>query len=401
MFGNGEQQRRLLEQQLSDAHRRLSELERELGMRSNRDALTSLPDLRRFHQRLVAEVDRSRRHGHPLSVAAIDIDGFRELNVAHGLPVGDAILRAAGRVVTELTRANDMVARSQGDEFVLLMTDTDSKGAKQCVDRILLELETTAAGPISCVSASAGIASWQRAQTPEQLLEVARRGIDRARADGGGRAAMMSTGLDDVSPQDDSRRDAIVGLATTLLERDRYTGDHSEAVVQLTVRVAQALALNPDEVERVETAALLHDIGKVGIPDSILHKDGPLDDEEWVLMKEHPVIGERILRAIPGLGGVARIVRHEHERWDGQGYPDAIAGDAIPIGSRIILACDAYHAMTSDRPYRKAMSHTDALRELRKSAGTQFDPQVVEALLGCLYGDRELSAPDAAPETAA
>ena len=148
------------------------------------------------------------------------------------------------------------------------------------------------------------------------------------------------------------------------------------------MRVAQALALNPDEVQRVETAALLHDIGKVGIPDSILHKDGPLDDDEWVLMKEHPVIGERILRAIPGLGGVARIVRHEHERWDGGGYPDGISGDTIPIGSRIILACDAYHAMTSDRPYRKAMSHGDAVRELRKSAGTQFDPQVVEALLG-------------------
>ena len=396
MFGNSEQQRRLLEQQLSDAHRRLAELERELGMRSGRDSLTGLPDLRRFHQRLVAEVDRSRRHGHPLSVAAIDIDGFRGLNVSHGIAVGDAILRAAGRVITELTRANDFVARSQGDEFVLLMTDTDSTGAKQCVERILLELEGTAAGPISCVSASAGVASWQRPQTAEELLEVARRGIERARADGGGRTAVMTSGLDDVGPEDDTRRDAIVGLATTLLERDRYTGDHSEAVVRLTVRVAEALALNPDEVARVETAALLHDVGKVGIPDSILHKDGPLDDNEWVLMKEHPVIGERILRAIPGLGGVARIVRHEHERWDGNGYPDGISGDSIPIGSRIILTCDAYHAMTSDRPYRKAMSHEDALRELRKNAGTQFDPQVVEALMGCLYGDRTLAAPDAA-----
>src|SRR5215208_854924 len=398
MFGNSQQQKRMLEQQLSDAHRRLSELERELGMRSARDALTGLADLRRFHQRLVTEVDRSRRHGHPLSVAVLDIDGFSGLNVSHGLAVGDAILRAAGRVITELTRANDFVARSQGDEFVLLMTDTDSAGAKQCIDRILLELEATAAGPISCVSASAGVAAWQRPQTPEQLLEVARRGIERARADGGGRAAVVTSGLEDVSPEDDTRRDAIVGLATTLLERDRYTGDHSEAVVKLTVRVAEALALNPDEVGRVETAALLHDVGKVGIPDSILHKDGPLDDNEWVLMKEHPVIGERILRAIPGLGGVARIVRHEHERWDGGGYPDGIAGDQIPIGSRIILTCDAYHAMTSDRPYRKAMSHEDALRELRKNAGTQFDPQVVEALMGCLYGDRTLSAHDSASE---
>src|SRR5688572_27265888 len=396
VFGERDQQRRLLEQQLGDAHRRLGELERELGMRSGRDALTNLPDLRRFHQRLVTEVDRSRRHGHPLSVAVLDIDGFRGINVSHGLAVGDAVLRSAGGVVSAMTRANDMVARSDGDEFVMLLTDTDSGGAKQCVERILLELEATSAGPVSCISASAGITSWQRPQTAEQLMETARRGVDRALEDGGGRAAIMAGGPEGVSPQDDSRRDAIVGLATTLLERDRYTGDHSEAVVQLTVRVARALALNPDEVNRVETAALLHDIGKVGIPDSILHKDGPLSDEEWVLMKEHPVIGERILRAIPGLGSVARIVRHEHERWDGNGYPDGIAGDAIPVGSRIILACDAYHAMTSDRPYRKAMSHEEALRDLRKNAGTQFDPQVVEALLGCLYGDRELSAPDAA-----
>ena len=361
-------------------------------MRAGRDVLTGLPDLRRFHQRLVAEVDRSRRHGHPLSVAVIDLDGFRELNVAHGLAVGDGILRAAGGVISAATRANDFVARSQGDEFVILLTDTDASGAKQCVDRILLELEATATGPVSCVSASVGIASWQRPQTAEQLLEVARRGVERARSDGGGRAAIMTHGLDEVGPEEDTRRDAIVGLATTLLERDRYTGDHSEAVVELVVRVAEALALPPAEIERIETGALLHDIGKVGIPDSILHKDGPLDDDEWALMKEHPVIGERILRAIPGLGGVARIVRHEHERWDGGGYPDGLKADAIPMGSRIILACDAYHAMTSDRPYRKAMPHGEALRELRKNAGAQFDPQVVEALMGCLYGDRNLAA---------
>ena len=382
----------MLEQQLTDAHRRLGELERELGMRAGRDVLTGLPDLRRFHQRLVSEVDRSRRHGHPLSVCVVDIDGFRDLNVAHGLAVGDGILRAAGGVISAATRANDFVARSQGDEFVMLLTDTDASGAKQCVDRILLELEATATGPVSCVSASVGIASWQRPQSAEQLLEVARRGVERARVDGGGRAAIMTHGLDDVGPEEDTRRDAIVGLATTLLERDRYTGDHSEAVVELVVRVAEALALPPVEIERVETGALLHDIGKVGIPDSILHKDGPLDDDEWALMKEHPVIGERILRAIPGLGGVARIVRHEHERWDGGGYPDGLQGDAIPMGSRIILACDAYHAMTSDRPYRKAMPHGEALRELRKNAGSQFDPQVVEALMGCLYGDSNLAA---------
>lgn len=391
-------ERKYLEQQLIETQRRLAQLEREIETRSSRDVLTGLPDLRGFHNRLSSEVDRSRRHGHPLSVAVIDIDGFRKLNLTSGHAIGDALLHAAARVISSLTRAHDMAARSQGDEFVILLTETAADGAKQCVERILLELEATATGPVSCVSASAGVASWQRGQSAEELLEVARRGVDHARADGGGRAIISSPYVDDPGVEGDSRRDAIVGLATTLLERDRYTGDHSEAVVELTTRVARALALNQDEVDRVETAALLHDIGKVGIPDSILHKDGPLDEDEWVLMKEHPVIGERILRAIPGLGGVARIVRHEHERWDGGGYPDGARGDQIPIGSRIILACDAYHAMTSDRPYRAAMSHGDALRELRKHAGSQFDPQVVEALVGCLYGDAQLSAGD--PSTA-
>ena len=123
----------------------------------------------------------------------------------------------------------------------------------------------------------------------------------------------------------------------------------------MSARVAEAMALDADEVGRVRMAALLHDIGKVGIPDEILHKPGQLDEREWELMRQHPVIGERILRMIPGLGAIARIVRHEHERWDGGGYPDGLVGDATPLGSRIILACDAYHAMTSDRPYRAAM----------------------------------------------
>jgi HD-GYP domain-containing protein (c-di-GMP phosphodiesterase class II) len=149
--------------------------------------------------------------------------------------------------------------------------------------------------------------------------------------------------------------------------------------------VASNLGLDAVEIERIAAAGLLHDIGKVAIPDRILHKPGGLDAEEWDLMREHPVIGERILRAIPGMGAVARIVRHEHERFDGTGYPDGLSGEDIPIGSRIILACDTYHAMTSDRPYRARLAHGEAIAELARCAGTQFDPRVTEALIGCLY----------------
>jgi HD-GYP domain-containing protein (c-di-GMP phosphodiesterase class II) len=153
--------------------------------------------------------------------------------------------------------------------------------------------------------------------------------------------------------------------------------------------VARNLGLNAPEVERVRSAALLHDIGKVAIPDEILRKPGPLTTEEWRLMREHPVIGERILRVLPGLGSVARIVRHEHERWDGGGYPDGLVGEAIPLGSRIIIAADTYHAITSDRPYRAAKSHSEAVEELTRCAGSQFDPRVTEVLIGHLYGRRQ------------
>jgi HD-GYP domain-containing protein (c-di-GMP phosphodiesterase class II) len=156
--------------------------------------------------------------------------------------------------------------------------------------------------------------------------------------------------------------------------------------------VARNLGLRDAEVDRIRSAALLHDIGKVAIPDEILHKPGPLTDEEWVLMREHPVIGERILNVLPGMSAVARIVRHDHERWDGLGYPDGLSGEAIPLGSRIIIAADTYHAITSDRPYREARSHSEAIEELTRCAGTQFDPTVTAALVGYLYGQRQAGA---------
>jgi HD-GYP domain-containing protein (c-di-GMP phosphodiesterase class II) len=155
-------------------------------------------------------------------------------------------------------------------------------------------------------------------------------------------------------------------------------------VVHLAVETARLLGLSQGEIERVSDGALLHDVGKVAIPNEILFKPGPLTPEEWAVMREHPVIGERILRRTPELAAIAPMVRHEHERWDGGGYPDGLAGEAIPMGSRIILACDAYNAMITARPYRAPMSTADAMEELRRSAGTQFDPRVLDALLRVL-----------------
>jgi diguanylate cyclase (GGDEF)-like protein/putative nucleotidyltransferase with HDIG domain len=176
-------------------------------------------------------------------------------------------------------------------------------------------------------------------------------------------------------------RAAVAALAAAIDARDSYTHSHSEDVVELAGAVAERLGLTDPDVAHVRDGALLHDVGKVAIPHDILGKRGPLDGSEWKVMREHPVIGERILRRTPELAAIAPLVRHEHERWDGQGYPDGLAGEAIPVGSRIILACDAYNAMITARPYRDPMSHAEALEELRRGAGTQFDPAVVDALI--------------------
>ena len=176
-------------------------------------------------------------------------------------------------------------------------------------------------------------------------------------------------------------RSAVGALAAAIDARDDYTHAHSEQVVELATAVAERLGLDRGDVERVRDGAMLHDVGKVAIPNEILFKPGPLDPDEWAIMREHPTIGERILLRTPELERIAPLVRHEHERWDGAGYPDGLAGDDIPIGSRIIFACDAYNAMITRRPYREPMSSERAVAELRSNAGTQFDPDVVEALL--------------------
>lgn len=167
-----------------------------------------------------------------------------------------------------------------------------------------------------------------------------------------------------------------------LVARDGYTGAHSEAVVEHSVAVARRMGLSDEEVDEVQQVALLHDIGKIGVGDAILNKAGPLNEAEWEVMRMHPAIGEEIVASTKGLAPLAPAIRAEHERWDGEGYPDGLSGEEIPVASRIVLVCDAFHAMTSDRPYRKALGAEAALRELKKNAGTQFCPRTVEAFVG-------------------
>ena len=381
-----------LERLLEEQRRRVSELELALERRAGRDPLTGLPSLGRLRDELEREVHRARRHGRALSVAVVDVDHFRDVNARGGYNAGDLVLREVAKMLEGATRSSDIVARTGSDEFVLVLPETDTLGALNAFERLMLEFEALEIGPISGVSVSIGVAALQNGESGMDLVAQAGQALDAARRQGGARALAIDPGEIAKSDDDAGREQAISALGVALLERDRYTGEHSESVLQMVEGVAQGLGIEAKEIERMKVAALLHDIGKVAIPDEILHKPAELNTEELQLMREHPAIGERILRAVTGMGSVARIVRHEHESFDGSGYPDGLAGAAIPIGSRIILACDAYHAMTSDRPYRDAMPHEDAVDQLLDNAGKQFDPEVVECLLGYLYGHRQSGA---------
>jgi len=180
-------------------------------------------------------------------------------------------------------------------------------------------------------------------------------------------------------------------LLRALTERDPGLGSHAESVA-LAVATAEALGLAGDEIEQVRHASELHDVGKVAIPDAILGKPGPLTDEEWAFVRRHPIIGERIILAAPALSRVATLVRSSHERWDGTGYPDALAADEIPLGARVVAVADAFAAMTGGRPYRPARTPQEALAELRREAGTQFDPVVVDAWCAAHERRRHLAA---------
>jgi putative nucleotidyltransferase with HDIG domain len=199
-------------------------------------------------------------------------------------------------------------------------------------------------------------------------------------------AALVARMVDEDRRHDEQRRVQAEGaglsaLLAALDARDHYTGEHSEAVLELAGAVARRLGLGEEAAAEVEQVALLHDIGKIGIPDAVLQKRGPLDDLEWELMRQHSALGARIVASIGSLAHLAPAIRAEHERWDGAGYPDGLAGDDIPFAARIILATDAWHAMTSDRPYRAALPLDRAVAELERCAGSQFDPAVVAALL--------------------
>jgi diguanylate cyclase (GGDEF)-like protein len=376
-----------MQQRLEAACRQIAQLQSQLQLQTGRDPLTGLLELTPFMTSLDQELNRAGRFGRPVAVLRVDIDNFEAVNLQHGRQVGDRLLAVAARAVAGETRGQDIACRVAGDQFALLLPETDAAGAAVCAERILGVLERLSAEGVEGLRASAGIAPFERGQSGERLLAAAGAALRQAQEDGGGRVALSGA----AGAGEYVRGDAALALMAALSERDAWTAAHARAVGNLAATLAQKLGLSA-EADTIRTAALLHDVGKMGIPDAILNKPVALDDVELSLMREVPLAGERILRSVPGMGAAARLVRHVHERWDGTGHPDGLAGNQIPLGSRVIAPCDAYHAMTSPRPWRPAMTHEAAIHELLEGANTQFDPEVVEVLVGHVNGLRQASA---------
>jgi diguanylate cyclase (GGDEF)-like protein len=349
------------------------------------DPVTGLGNHRHFHESLTRMVNAAEATGMQLALCMLDIDDLKSLNDRYGHPLGDRVL---AQIAAQLRRSGEAF-RLGGDEFALLLPGVDEGEAITIAEKVLRRLATAAYEHGGPVGASCGVAVLPSHGTdPTALIEVADTALYWAKAEGKNQvkayasdlAALARVADANVTDREAGMR-AAASLARAIDERDVYTGAHSNAVGELAARIARRLGLDPELVELVRLAGRLHDLGKLAVPENILRKPHLLTEIERTAIRRHPQIAFRMLESV-GLGAVADWVLHHHERWDGTGYPDGLAGERIPLGSRIIFVADAYDAMTTQRIYRDSkLTSEAAVAEVQACAGTQFDPRVVDALV--------------------
>ena len=370
-----------------------AQLYAQLEQRSRIDVLTGLFNRRHFEEQLKDEVSRHSRYGDLFSIFMLDLDNFKTYNDAYGHPAGDILLNQIGKIVKSSVRNVDQAFRYGGDEFVVLLPQTASGDAWVVAERVRGQLAGEMEKKAIAVTCSIGLASYPAdGVVADELVNVADNALYYAKRTGGNRI-YLSSKISPKPPGDagitgiDTRSDSlsvIYALISAVEAKDPYTYGHSKKVNTYAVALAGAIGLSPDEVSKVSTAALLHDIGKIGIPDKVLNKKGKLSGEDWEAIKAHPRLGTNIVGNMPHLVPCVNSILHHHERWDGGGYPEGLKDEEIPIEARILAIADSFEAMTSARPYRPALSLEQVVKELRQGAGLQFDPKLVEIFIGII-----------------
>jgi diguanylate cyclase (GGDEF)-like protein/putative nucleotidyltransferase with HDIG domain len=358
------------------------------------DPLTGLLNRRGFEEAFEIEVERARRLESPLTLLVGDLDRFKMLNDRLGHPAGDRALELMGEALSAGVRRIDRVGRMGGEEFALILPETDEHEAYVLAERLRARIGQNFAQDLFPLTISFGVASYpSHGATTGALLKAADQALYTAKEFGRDCSVIYSAETAEILRGDSHRKEStverrvasLIGLAGSM-----DTADHSQMVGRYAKLIAVELGLSKELVERVHLAGVLHDIGKIGVADAIVNKSGPLTPEEWIEIQKHPEFGARMLERAE-LWDIADWVLAHHERPDGKGYPFGLSGEQIPLEARIVAVADSYEAMTTDRVYRASIGHTAARAELRRAAGTQFDARVVAAFLKAHEPNQELS----------
>ena len=398
-----------------------AELMEQTNKYANTDNLTSLYNHRGFQEVLSAEIQKADETKTPLSVVMLDVNNISKINRELGHAKGDEVIKLLAEKVKQNIRPSDSAGRYGGDEIAIIMPNTDTSEAKYLAEYITYCLSCCFVDDVGPVKVSVGISTYPEcSRDQEKMLILAEQAmyISQARGYKEGMSAIVSSSdynfWDDVALDSFAeilaKRHAQIGInfeeeliqkfnneqiksqnhlwemATSLAgaidAKDPYTKNHSTSVSRYSEALARAINLPEDEVERIKLGALLHDVGKIGIPESVLKKPDKLSDEEWQIMKQHPTIGaEKVLEPNEALRDLIPIVKYHHERIDGKGYPENLKGEDIPLAARIVSVADAYHALISDRPYRKGMTVEKACSILKEGAGVQWDAYLVRSFI--------------------